>query len=433
MMEQLAIPHNWKPVRLGDVIVSNEDTYKPKEAWPFVNYLDTGSITENRVSAIQHIKLKEQELPSRARRKAKPGDIVFSTVRPVQRHHGLISDTPENFLVSTGFHVFKGQDGLADTSYIYWYLTQNYITEYLQTVAEHNASAYPSLRPSDIEDLQCLLPPLSVQHAIARTLDTLDSKIDANQKMNETLEAMAQAIFHDWFVNFGPTRAKMEGRAPYLTPDLWNLFPDKLDDEGKPEGWHKGTLSNIAKLEGKNVDPSKVPEGTPYIGLEHMPRKSVSLEAWGKADKVTSNKSVFKKGDTLFGKLRPYFHKVGVAPVDGICSTDIIVVTPKEDDWTAYVLACLSSEEFVDYTDKTSTGTKMPRTSWKIMEKYSINIPDPKIINAFQKITRPLVEVICSNVHESRTLARTRDMLLPEVMSGKIRLSESQKHMETIS
>ena len=302
MMEQLAIPHNWKPVRLGDVIVSNEDTYKPKEAWPFVNYLDTGSITENRVSAIQHIKLKEQELPSRARRKTKPGDIVFSTVRPVQRHHGLISDTPENFLVSTGFHVFKGQDGLADTSYIYWYLTQNYITEYLQTVAEHNASAYPSLRPSDIEDLQCLLPPLSVQHAIARTLDTLDSKIDANQKINETLEAMAQAIFRDWFVNFGPTRAKMEGRAPYLAPDLWKLFPDKLDNKGKPEGWESKPLDQIAEfLNGlalQKFPASDLEASLPVIKIAEL-RNGITKKS-NRASTNIPDEYIVRDGDFLF-------------------------------------------------------------------------------------------------------------------------------------
>ena len=100
-----------------------------------------------------------------------------------------------------------------------------------------------------------------------------------------------------------------------------------------------------------------------------MPRRSIALTEWEGAGNVTSNKSVFKKGDFLFGKLRPYFHKVGFAPLDGICSTDIVVVTPRPSYWPAFTLACLSSDEFVDYTDQTSTGTKMPRTSWKTSKR----------------------------------------------------------------
>ena len=170
--------------------------------------------------------------------------------------------------------------------------------------------------------------------------------------MNETLEAMARAIFKDWFVDFGPTRAKAEGRAPYLAPKLWDLFPDALDDEDKPEGWKQGTLANVADSPRRGVSPADVAVDTPYIGLGHMPRRSIALSEWDGAGNVTSNKSVFKEGEFLFGKLRPYFHKVGFAPFDGICSTDIVVVIPRASDWAAFTLACLSSDEFVEYTDQ---------------------------------------------------------------------------------
>ena len=97
---------------------------------------------------------------------------------------------------------------------------------------------FGSVQPrSTSSSSSCHLPPLAEQDAIASILGALDDKIDLNRRMNETLEAMARAIFKDWFVDFGPTRAKMEGRAPYLAPEIWALFPDRLDDEGKPEGW----------------------------------------------------------------------------------------------------------------------------------------------------------------------------------------------------
>jgi type I restriction enzyme S subunit len=245
--------------------------------------------------------------------------------------------------------------------------------------------------------------------------------------MNATLEAMARALFRDWFVDFGPTRAKMEGREPYLSPDLWSLFPDRLDDEGKPEGWVVSTLGAVATARNEGVDPAAISPDTPYIGLEHMPRGSIALIDWEGSGKVSSNKAAFAAGDFLFGKLRPYFHKVGIAPVTGICSTDIVVVRPKSLAWGGFVIACISDEDFVAYTDKTSTGTKMPRTSWSIMAKYPLVLPPLKLAQALNETVAPMLERIRANIHESRTLALTRDLLLPRLMSGELQVAEAER------
>src|SRR5204863_1783577 len=111
------------------------------------------------------------------------------------------------------------------------------------------------------------------QEAIAQVLGVLDEKMDLNQRINKTLEVMARTIFKDWFVDFGPTRAKMEGRTPYLAPEIWSLFPDLLDNEGKPQGWKWAALGEIARPHGKSVKPHELSPDTPYIGLEHMPRR----------------------------------------------------------------------------------------------------------------------------------------------------------------
>ena len=143
---------------LGDCVVVNDAAYSPKEAWLFINYLDTGNITENRISEIQHLIAGKDKIPSRARRKVQPGDIVYSTVRPNQRHFGLLKELPKNFLASTGFAVIRGKDGLARTDFIYWFLAQDHIVEHLHTIAEQSVSAYPSIRPGDIEQLKLQLP-----------------------------------------------------------------------------------------------------------------------------------------------------------------------------------------------------------------------------------------------------------------------------------
>jgi type I restriction enzyme S subunit len=266
--------------------------------------------------------------------------------------------------------------------------------------------------------------------AIASILGTLDDKIELNRQINETLEAMARAIFKDWFVDFGPTRAKIEGRAPYLAPDIWSLFPERLDATGKPEGWIFGTLGDIAQQVGETVEPEALDPETPYIGLEHMPRRLIALSEWEGANKVTSAKLIFRKGDFLFGKLRPYFHKVGIAPLDGICSTDIVVLNAREPNAAAFVLACISQDEFVAFTDRTSDGTKMPRTSWGRMERYGLCLPSRSALEAFKSCVEPMLDRIVSNIHESRALAATRDLLLPKLLSGEVRVKDAEKLVE---
>ena len=271
------------------------------------------------------------------------------------------------------------------------------------------------------------------QRAIAHILCTLDDKIELNRRMNETLEAMARALFKSWFVDFDPVREKMAGRDTGLPPHLADLFPDRLapSELGEiPEGWEVSSLSEIAISPRRGIDPNKVRFDTPYIGLEHMPRRSLSLGNWDNSEKVSSNKSLFRRGEFLFGKLRPYFHKVGIAPVNGICSTDVVVISPKCESYFAFVLSLISSDNFVSYTDQTSTGTKMPRTSWKTMGRFPVCIPNETVFQAFDGIAGSNFERIIENVHENRNLAAVRNTLLPKLISGKLRVQEAEAFLE---
>ncbi len=269
------------------------------------------------------------------------------------------------------------------------------------------------------------MPEISEQRAIAHILGTLDDKIELNRRMNETLEGMARALFQSWFVDFDPVRAKAAGRDPGLPKDLADLFPDSFEDSelGEiPKGWEVGRIGDIAEHPRRGVQPSEIVLSTPYIALEHMPRRCIALSNWDNADGLESNKFQFKKGEILFGKLRPYFHKVGVAPVDGVCSTDIVVVTPRKECWFGFVLGHISSAPFVEYTNAGSTGTKMPRTSWSEMARYLVVIPPKTVAQAFGLRVQSAVDRIGASIHESRTLAALRDTLLPKLISGELRV-----------
>lgn len=230
-------------------------------------------------------------------------------------------------------------------------------------------------------------------------------------------------------MDFEPVRAKAEGRDPGLPPHIADLFPARLVESelGEvPEGWRVGTIEDVADNPRRGVNPDEIEPETPYIGLEHMPRRSIALSDWGYADSLESNKFNFKRGEILFGKLRPYFHKVGVAPVDGVCSTDILVIAPKEPEWFAFVLGHVSSDDFVNHTNAGATGTKMPRTNWQDMARYEVVMPPKPVAEAFTQMTRPLIERINANIHTSRILTALRDALLPKLMSGEVGVREAE-------
>ena len=263
----------------------------------------------------------------------------------------------------------------------------------LDAVKTHGSMVADYVSMSDQRLFSITLPPIRAQRSIAAVLGALDDKIELNRRMNTTLEAMTHALFQSWFV------------------DLDTI----------PKGWGMGRLGDIATNPRRGIDPSTLDPSTPYIGLEHMPRRSIALGEWGHAEELESNKFEFRRGELLFGKLRPYFHKVGVAPIAGICSTDILVVCPATPEWFGFLLGHISSVEFINHTEAASGGTKMPRTSWQDMARYEIALPPKSLAEEFTALIRPAIERIAANAEQSRTLAALRDTLLPKLLSGELR------------
>lgn len=352
------------------------------------------------------------------------GDVVMTTEAPMGEVIQLDEETV-HFALGQRIVCLRGKANKLDNSFLRYLLTSP--TQQAILAGYATGTTVLGISQKALRSVPITFPTFREQQLIGELLGALDDKIELNRRMNEALEAMARAIFKDWFVDFGPTRAKIEGRAPYLAADIWSLFPDRFDDDGKPEGWAKGNLGEIAVQVGETVDPESLPTDTPYIGLEHMPRRSIALSEWEGAGKVSSGKLAFKQGDCLFGKLRPYFHKVGIAPLDGICSTDIVVLNAREATAGAFVLACVAQDEFVAFTDRTSDGTKMPRTSWGRMAKFALAIPGSSLLKKFGLFADPMLDRIISNIHETHTLAATRDLLLPKLMSGEIRIKDAEK------
>ncbi|QTL03918.1 restriction endonuclease subunit S [Aquabacter sp. L1I39] len=188
----------------------------------------------------------------------KPGDVIISHKGTVGRIARAPLDAPE-FVCSpqTTFWRSTNEDILnQDFLYMRW---PKFAEEFQVRSGETDMAGYVSLTSQ--RSLVLSIPPMELQRPIGALMSTLDEKIRLNRRMNETLEAMARAIFKDWFVDFGPTRAKMEGRPPYLAPDIWSLFPDRLDDEGKPEGWGMANLGAMTTELRRGISPSYAAAG----------------------------------------------------------------------------------------------------------------------------------------------------------------------------
>ena len=179
---------------LSDIASINPDTYSPKETWKYVNYLDTSSITEGCIAEIQHITPSSEKLPSRARRKIAPNDIVFSTVRPNQRHYGIISEPLPNMLGSTGFAVIRSKNPLVCNELIYLCLTENEFIEKMQQLAEQSTSTFPSIKPSDLGVCEIPCPKDQSSMSFTETLKSLFALIAANQRENISLSEIRDVL-----------------------------------------------------------------------------------------------------------------------------------------------------------------------------------------------------------------------------------------------
>jgi type I restriction enzyme, S subunit len=261
--------------------------------------------------------------------------------------------------------------------------------------------------PSRIAEVKVDLPPLPIQRRIAGILSAYDGLIENSQRRIKILEEMARRLYREWFVHF---RFPGHECCRFVDSPLGEI----------PEGWEVKRLGDIAEEMRRNVIKGKLDEPRPYVGLEHIPRRSLALDAWDTASDLGSNKLEFKKGEVLFGKIRPYFHKVSVAPFDGLCSADAIVVRARNPEYYAFMVACVSSDEFVAHATASSNGSKMPRANWGVLKARNVVIPKGKLAEKFSALVADIIAQQQALVFQIQNLRRTRDLLLPRLLSGQI-------------
>lgn len=285
---------------------------------------------------------------------------------------------------------------------------------------------FNSLRCADVPNFVLPIPPLADQQPIAEILSALDDKIELNRRMNETLEASARALFRDWFVDFGPTRAKAEGRHAYLAPDLWSLFPDGLGEDGVPEGWAVKPLDQIAEfLNGLALQKYPAVLGEQYLPVIKIAelRSGISANS-NRASPAVPAKYIVDDGDFLFswsGSLLARFWTSG----QGALNQHLFKVTSLEYPawfYTHWVWHHLEEFQMIAASKATTMGHIQ---RGHLSAATTICPPQPSVA-AFGEIIAPLQQRMIDNLIESRTLAATRDALLPKLMSGELRVRDAE-------
>ena len=390
-------------MRLGDCCKTNLHIYSDKEKWSLIRYLDTGSITEGRIDEIQTLYPGVDKIPSRARRKASVGDILFSTVRPNQKHYGIIEVGTENLLVSTGFTVVTVDTTIADPYFIYYYLTQSSVIESLQAIAEQSTSTYPSIKPSDIEDIELDLPELETQKKIGSTLRMLDRKIALNEEINDNLEQQAAALFESWFVNYDP----------------W--------DGVQPSEWENAPLGSFVEIK-RGGSPRPIQDFLSDSGLR-----------WLKISDVTSLSSPFvleiKEHIKEEGLRKTVFLHAGELVLSNSATPGIPKIldvdTCIHDGWLYFPKSELSKYYlylFFKHIRKElvalGNGSVFTNLKTDILKAFPATKADEATLKEFDALVTPLFDAMLNADRENFKLAAMRDALLPKLMSSEIDVSE---------
>jgi type I restriction enzyme S subunit len=387
--------------KISQICDINDNNLSKKDNIEFINYLDTANLNEGVIDELQYLEVGKDKIPSRAKRKVKINDILVSTVRPNQKHYGIIRDKKKNMIASTGFAVLTSNQNIVYPEYLYRFLTQEKITLYLQAIAETSTSAYPSIKPSVIGELEINLPELDEQKAIANILSTLDVKMEVNNQINKKLEEMSQVIFKQWFVDF---EFPNEEGEPYKSSG-GEMIENELGMI--PKGWEVNTLNSIGKFKnGKRL-------GEEYRNEDGSNLVFGSNGVIGKTNEVLQNTP-----SIIVGRVGAYCGSIQLSLKKCWITDNAIIATPKDEEYLTFFYYSLLNISLRDLAG----GSAQPLVNQRILKNIKIIKPQDELIRKFFDITFDFLKKKELALEQNEILSAIRDTLLSKLMSGEIRV-----------
>ena len=368
------------------------------------------------------------------------GDIVYSRRGDVERR-ALVREHEDGWLCGTGcLRVRLGEKGV-DPRYASFYLSHPGVREWI--VRHAHGATMPNLNTSILSACPFLIPPPLEQRAIAHTLSTLDDKIELNRRMNETLEAMARALFKSWFVDFDPVRAKAEGRDTGLPKEIADLFPDSFEESEMgeiPRGWNVSILGDVVEtIKGRSYKSEELAESNTAL----VTLKSFARGGGYRPDGLKSFTGTYRPEQIVNpGELviactdvtqaaevigRPVLVRASPVHKALVASLDTMIVRPRFTSVTrSFLYFLMGTQEFVDHTYAHTTGTTVLHLAKGAVPSYKFVCPTAAAARVFDNLACSVLDRIQSNEQHSRTLSTIRDTLLPKLISGELRLKDAE-------
>ncbi|CAD0179737.1 restriction endonuclease subunit S [Streptococcus thermophilus] len=401
-----------------NVVNINKSTLSAKDNWSTLKYLDTGNITENQIDTLQ-IFQKGEKLPSRAKRKVEKGTIIYSTVRPNQKHFGYFDTHSNDLVVSTGFATLDVIDPRINSKYLYYLLTQNSVISQLQSIGENSTSSYPSIRPEDIGNLSFVFPDIDIQNKIADILTSIDKKIQINNQINQELEAMAKTLYDYWFVQFD---FPDQNGKPYKSSGGKMVYNPELKRE-IPEGWGVDSLWNIANFYNglamqKYRPDTNEDDYLPVIKIREMMNGFSKDTERARLD--IPSEAVVDRGDILFS-WSATLEVIIWGKEKGALNQHIFKVTsdtyPK-----SFIYFELKSYLKVFKAIAELRKTTMGHITQDHLKQAKIVVPPIELISKLDAKLQPIMlkQQILEN--QNQELTQLRDWLLPMLMNGQVKV-----------
>ncbi|MCL4322921.1 MAG: restriction endonuclease subunit S [Candidatus Thermoplasmatota archaeon] len=413
----LDLPSGWVVNPVKELAVLNEKNLKRNSSCHFIEYIDIDSVEEGIIKKTKSLPITKA--PSRAKRIVKNKDILISSVRPNLKHYCRIREAKLCTIASTGFIVLTPNE--IDPDFLYYSITTERYTNYLSGIAETSTTAYPSITSEVIAESFIHCPPLEEQHSISKILSDLDSKIELNQQMNKTLEAMAQTLFKHWFIDF---EFPDESGQPYKSSggEMVDSEIDKI-----PIGWSVNQVKDLGQIVCGKTPSTKISdhfgEDYPFIKIPDMRGLLFTEKTETKLSKKGSNLILNKK-------LPPMSVCVSCIATPGLVTlTSIESYTNQQinsiickDTVSPYYVYFQMKAKRNEILAKGSSGTATLNLNTGDFSNIWVLIPSQNVMENFHRLVQPMFNQILSNQREFYTLTEIRDQILPRLISGKIRI-----------
>ena len=405
-----------------NVVNINKSTLSAKDNWSTLKYLDTGNITENQIDTLQ-IFQKGEKLPSRAKRKVEKGTIIYSTVRPNQKHFGYFDTHSNDLVVSTGFATLDVIDPRINSKYLYYLLTQNSVISQLQSIGENSTSSYPSIRPEDIGNLSFVFPDIDIQNKIADILTSIDKKIQINNQINQELEAMAKTLYDYWFVQFD---FPDQNGKPYKSSGGKMVYHPELKRE-IPEGWGVEKVEDIAQTGSggtpKSTNVSYYSNGEiPWINSGELEQTVITSTSNFITEEGLNNSSakLFPSGTILVAMYGATAGKVSFLTFEASTNQAICAIMLNDIRMRYYLKNVI--EDLYQYLVKLSTGSARDNLSQDMIKNIKVVIPSNDILDRYYDFSNNIIKEITKKQQENEQLTQLRDWLLPMLMNGQVKV-----------